>query len=121
MLDLEVELLQAFLPSGLLPNDVWRTLQPGRSSVIRPDDEFTSEQVLLELLEKVNHSQKFLTHGAVVYFRLAVRPTGVGDHAFLPSLDLRQHGSNGVVTRSGVQYVRVLISQHCQHRRRRKS
>ena len=57
--------------------------------MIRPDDEFTSEQVLLELLDKVNDSQKFLTRGAVVYFRLAVRPTGVSDHAFLSSLDLR--------------------------------
>ena len=121
MLDLEVEFLQAFLPSGLLPNDVCRTLQPGQSSVIRPDDEFTSKQVLLELLDKVSDSQKLLTRGAIVYFRLAVRPTGVGDHAFLPSLDLRQHGSNGVLARIGVQDIRFLIRRHCQHRRRPKS
>ena len=85
VLDLEVEFFQAFLLSGLLPNDVCRTLQPGQSIVIRPDDKFTSKQILLELLDKVNDSQKFLTRGAVIYFRLAVRPTGVGDHAFLPT------------------------------------
>ena len=67
----KVEFLQAFLKSRLLPNDVWRNLQLGQSSVIRPDDEFTTEQVLLELLDKVNDSQKFLTRSAVVYFHLA--------------------------------------------------
>ena len=41
--DLEVEFLQAFLPSGLLPNDVQHTLQPDQNSVIRSDDLFTSD------------------------------------------------------------------------------
>ena len=75
MLDLEVEFLQALLPLGLLPNDVRRMLQPGHSSVIRPDDEFTSKQVLLELLDEVNDSQKFLTLGAAVLpLSIVVRP-----------------------------------------------
>ena len=73
VLDLEVEFLQTFLSSGLLPNDVRCTLKPGQSSVIRSYDEFTSEQVLLELFDEVNDSQKFLTRGAVVHFRLVVR------------------------------------------------
>ena len=89
--------------------------------MIRPDNEFTSERVLLELLDEVIDSQKFLTRGAVVHFHLAVRPAGVGDHAFLPSLDLRQHGSNGVVARIAVQDVSFFIRRHREHRRRRKS
>ena len=57
--------------------------------MIRPDDEFTSEQVLLKLLDEVIDSQKFLPRGSVFHFHLVGRPAGVGDHAFLPSLDLR--------------------------------
>ena len=108
MLNLEIKFFQVFLPSGLLPNDVQRMLQPGQSSVIRPDDEFTSEHVLLELLEKVNYSQKFLTRSAVVPLRLVVCLAGIGDHAFLPSLDLRHHGSNGVVADISVKDVKCL-------------
>ena len=82
--------MQAFLPSGqlpILPNDARLTLQPGQSSVIRPDDEFTSEQVLLELLDEVNDSQKFLTRGAVFPLRLLVHSAGVAmDHLHFPCL-----------------------------------
>ena len=41
-----------------------------------------------------------------------LRQSGVSDHAFHPSLDLRQHGSNGVVARIGGQDVRVFIRRH---------
>ena len=121
MLDLEVEFWQAFLPSGLLPNDVRCTLQPRQSSGIYLDDELTSKQVPLELLDEVHDRQNFLTRGAVVPLSLVVRPAGVGDHAFLSSLDMRQHGSNGVVPRTDVQDVSIFIRRHGEHRHRRKS
>ena len=65
MFDGEV-VLHLLQPYGLLPYRIWCLVQPGECGVIRSDAESTSQETLLEIAEKVYHSEQFLGRHAIV-------------------------------------------------------
>ena len=58
--------------------------------MIRPDKKPGAQQVLLELPKEVNDGEEFLSGRTIIPLSLVKRTTSVGDHHFLPVLNLRE-------------------------------
>ena len=81
MLNGEV-VLHLLQPPGLLPYRIWSLLQPGECGVIRSDAESTSQEILLEIAEKVDNCEQFLARHAIVSFPLVQRAAPGRNYSF---------------------------------------
>jgi len=68
--NLEIKFFHDFQPSRLLSNRIRCSTEPGEWRMIRPDFETSSQQVLLEIFQRVNDGQQLLSRYTVVNFSL---------------------------------------------------
>ena len=70
---------------------------------------------------EVDNGEQLLPGDTAIHLVLTQNSSSICYHPFVTILDLRQNGSNGVVTSIVVEQVRRIVGGHCQHRERRES